>query len=201
MRTWPRLAEQIRARTARPDPDPCGEDGGFGERSLRLTRHFQGHAHLDADLTPPAASALQAVLDALGGRAGPEDLRNPQQRDHDALEEACRRLIGGGLPGRAGQPTQIQLHLTLSQLLGQAEADQAAAAWITANGVPAPPGADCDAQITPIVTGNPDAGILDQLAATLLSGGTGAAGTAGGGFGGSVLGADAAAAAAAVAGS
>ncbi len=165
-------AEQIRARTAGPDPDPCGEDGGFGERSLRLTRHFEGHAHLDADLTPPAASALQAVLDALGGRAGPEDLRNPQQRDHDALEEACRRLIGGGLPGRAGQPTQIQLHLTLSQLLGQAEADQAAAAWIAANGVPAPPGADCDAQITPIVTGNPDAGILDQLAAILL-GGTG----------------------------
>ncbi len=185
-------AEQIRARTARPDPGPCGEDGGFGERSLRLTRHFEGHAHLDADLTPPAASALQAVLDALNGRAGPEDLRNPQQRDHDALAEACRRLIGGGLPGRAGQPTQIQLHLTLSQLLGQAEADQAAAAWIAANGVPAPPGADCDAQITPIVTGNPDAGILDQLAATLLSGGTGAAGTAGGGFGGSVLGADAA---------
>ena len=175
-------AEQIRARTAGPDPDPCGEDGGFGERSLRLTRHFQGHAHLDADLTPPAASALQAVLDALNGRAGPEDLRNPQQRDHDALEEGCRRLIGGGLPGRAGQPTQIQLHLTLSQLLGQAEADQAAAAWIAANGVPAPPGADCDAHITPVVTGNPDAGILDQLANILLSGGT-SAGKAGTGAG------------------
>ncbi|MGH3276312.1 MAG: hypothetical protein ACRDNZ_18545 [Streptosporangiaceae bacterium] len=40
------------------------------------------------------------------------------QRHHDALEEACRRLIAaGGLPDRAGQPTQIQLHLTLEELL------------------------------------------------------------------------------------
>jgi Domain of unknown function (DUF222)/HNH endonuclease len=163
------LAEQIRARTAPPDTDPCGEGDGFGNRRLRLTRHYQGHAHLDGDLTPPAASALQAVLDSLNGRTGPEDLRSPEQRDHDALEEACRRLVAGGLPDRAGQPTQIQLHLTLSQLLGRPEADEAAAAWIAANGVPAPPGADCDAAITPIVTGTADSGILNQLATILLS--------------------------------
>jgi hypothetical protein len=52
------------------------------------------------------------VLDALGGRAGPEDTRSRAQRDHDALVEGCRRLIAaGGLPGRAGQPAQIQLHI------------------------------------------------------------------------------------------
>ncbi|MGO9162605.1 MAG: HNH endonuclease signature motif containing protein, partial [Streptosporangiaceae bacterium] len=43
-----------------------------------------------------------------------------RQRDHDALEEACRRLIAaGGLPGRAGQPTQIRLHLTLDDQQNQ----------------------------------------------------------------------------------
>ena len=178
------LAEELRRRTARPDTDPCGQGDGFGGRRLRLTRHYQGHARLDGDLTPPAASALQAVLDSLNGRAGPEDLRSPEQRDHDALEEACRRLIAGGLPDRAGQPTQIQLHLTLSQLLGQAEADPAAAAWITANGTPAPPGADCDAAITPVVTGTVDPGVLDHLAAILL---TSPGSMPGGGAAGSVL--------------
>jgi hypothetical protein len=37
------------------------------------------------------------VLEALGKRAGPEDLRSKWQRHHDALEEACRRLIGAGM--------------------------------------------------------------------------------------------------------
>jgi hypothetical protein len=163
------LAEELRRRTAGPDSDEG--DGGFADRALTLTPHFRDNARLDGDLTPDAAAAVQAVLDALGGRAGPEDTRSRAQRHHDALAEACRRLIAAGeLPGRAGQPTQIQLHMTLSQLLGQSEADPAAAAWIAANGAPAPPGADCDAAVTPIVTGTVDPGILDQLAAILLDG-------------------------------
>ncbi len=166
------LAEQIRVRTARPDSDSDSEDDGFGDRRLWLTPHFRGNARLDGDLTPDAAAAVRAVLDALGGRAGPEDTRSRAQRDHDALAEGCRRLIAaGGLPGRAGQATQIQLHMTLSQLLGQSEADSAAAAWIAANGTPAPPGADCDAAITPVVTGMVDPGVLDQLATIFLSNG------------------------------
>jgi hypothetical protein len=130
------LAEEIHRRCARPDADD-GDDS-FARRRLRLTHHYQGHAHLDADLTPPAAAAVKAVLDSLGRKTGPEDDRTQPQRDHDALEEGCRRLVAGGLPSRAGQPTQIQLQMTLSQLLGQPEADQAAAAWIAANGTPAP---------------------------------------------------------------
>ena len=81
------LAEELRRRTAPPDTDGDG-DGGFGERRLWLTRHYHGNARLDADLTPDAAAAVQAVLDALGGRAGPEDTRSRAQRDHDALAEA-----------------------------------------------------------------------------------------------------------------
>jgi hypothetical protein len=52
------------------------------------------------------------------------------QRRHDALEEACRRLIRSGmLPGRAGQPTQVLVHMTLGQLRGIPGASPAEDAW------------------------------------------------------------------------
>ncbi len=109
------LAEEMRARTAPPDSD--GGDDGSG-RSLRLDLHYRGAGRLRGDLTPRCAAALQAVLEALGKKAGPEDTRSRPQRDHDALEEACRRLIAArNLPQRAGQPTQISLHMTLDDLL------------------------------------------------------------------------------------
>jgi 5-methylcytosine-specific restriction endonuclease McrA len=150
------------ARSAPADTDP--EDENFIARNLRLARHFRGHGKLDGDLTPECAAALQAVLDALGKRAGPEDLRSPGQRRHDALQEMCRRLIAaGGLPDRAGQPTQIQLHMTLQQLLGLDGAEETVAGWPAAG-----PGWDCDASISPIVTGTLDADLLNQLASQLL---------------------------------
>jgi len=159
-----RLAEEIRRQTARPDPD---EDDGFDDRSLHLARTFQGAGTLRGDLTPQCAAALAAVLEALGKRAGPEDLRSKWQRDHDALEEACRRLIAaGGLPERAGQPTQIQLSMTLDQLRGLPGAGAVEAAWAAAM---AGPGYDCDATIVPVVTGHIDAQILGQLTAALLA--------------------------------
>ena len=153
-----RLAEEMYRRCATPDTDPEGEN--FINRNLRLVTHFRGHGKLDGDLTPECNAALQAVLDALGQRAGPADLRSPDQRRHDALLEACRRLIAaGGLPDRAGQPTQIQLHMTLEQLLGLDGAADAIAGWPMAG-----PGWDCDASISPIVTGTLDADLLEQLA-------------------------------------
>ena len=74
---------------------------------------------LTGNLTPQCTAALGAVLDALGKKAGPEDTRTVWQRRHDAVEEMCRRLIAaGGVPDRAGQPAQIQVHMTLDQLRG-----------------------------------------------------------------------------------
>ena len=111
------LAEEMRRRTARPDTD--GDDG-FTGRGVRLDVTFGQAGKLEGDLTPQCTAALSAVLDALGKRAGPEDLRSPRQRRHDALEEACRRLLAAGcVPARAGQPAQIQLHMTLDQLRGR----------------------------------------------------------------------------------
>jgi Domain of unknown function (DUF222)/HNH endonuclease len=109
------------------------------------------------------------VLDALGKRRGPEDERTKGQRLHDALEDACRRLIGSGcLPDRAGQPTQIVLHMDLDRLRGLPGAPEAEAAW--AGQASAGPGDDCDAQIVPVATGRIDPGVLDRLAAALLHG-------------------------------
>jgi hypothetical protein len=85
------LAEEILRRCAQPDTD--GDDG-FAGRSLHLDTTFRGAGKLNGNLTPQCAAALQAVLDALGKRRGPEDLRTNGQRLHDALEDACRRLIG-----------------------------------------------------------------------------------------------------------
>ncbi len=130
-----------------------------------------GAGRIDGDLTPRCAAAVQAVLDALGKKAGPEDTRTAGQRRHDALEEACRRLIASQcLPDRAGQPTQIQLHMSLDDLLRRMEASGETAAGGDRPVLPGPaamPGDECDATIIPVVTGRVDYDLLDRLTAQL----------------------------------
>ncbi len=190
------LAEEIRRRTARPDTD--GDDG-FKDRSVSLDVTFGQAGKLTGNLTPQCTAALLAVLDALGKKTGPEDTRTVWQRRHDAVEEMCLRLIAaGGVPDRAGQPAQIQVHMTLDQLRGlNGERGAGAQAGWAAAWPPAGPGADCDASIVPVVTGHLDHQLLSQLAAELLrrqpgqngsglpgSGQGGAAGIGGAGRGG-----------------
>ena len=162
------LAEEMRRRCAQPDGDA---DDGFADRWLRLDRTLHGAGRVEGDLSPQCTAALDAVLDALGKKTGPEDTRTKGQRHHDGLEEACRRLIASGcVPDRAGQPTMIQLHMTLDQLRGldgAAGAAGAEAAW-AARGPAAAPGSDCDAVIVPVVSGHVDPAVLDQLTAALL---------------------------------
>jgi hypothetical protein len=189
------LADQMRRTLARPDE---GDDDGFEDRQLRLATTIGGAGKLTGDLTPGCAAALAAVLDALGKKAGPEDLRTERQRHHDALEEACRRLIGSGcVPDRAGQPTRIQLHMSLEDLArrlaggtaggtGPEAGHRADPGWadvvgrlwprLTPGATPAPepvpwpaaaPGQECDARIVPVVTGRVDHDLLDKLTAQL----------------------------------
>ena len=141
-----------------------------------------GAGRAEGDLTPGCAAALAAVLEALGRKAGPEDTRTGAQRRHDALEEACRRLIRAGMvPGRAGQPTQAFLHMTLAQLRGLPGASAAEAAWAAARVSqpgwvtgPEAEAAACDATVVPVVTGHVDWIALDRLAdACLLAHGIG----------------------------
>jgi Domain of unknown function (DUF222) len=168
------LAEQMYQRS---QTGPTDDDGGFDDRRLWLDLTFGGAGRLTGDLAPGCAAALTAVLDALGKRAGPEDLRTATQRRHDALEEACRRLIAAGMvPGRAGQPTQILLHLSLGQLRGLPGASAAEAAWAAGRAQagwltgPEADAAACDASLVPVVTGHVDLTALEQLTDVFLAG-------------------------------
>jgi hypothetical protein len=161
-----RLAEEMRRRLAQPDDG----DDGFEDRQVRLQATLGGAGRLDGDLTPKCAAAVQAVLDALGKKAGPEDTRTQRQRHHDALEEGCRRLIASGcVPDRAGQPTKIQLHIGLDELTSRLSGTPAndAANPASLPGPAAAPGDECDAIIMPIVTGRVDHDLLGKLTATL----------------------------------
>ena len=122
-----RLAEAIYQRTRGPDD---GDEDDFGDRHFHLGITFSGAGRAQGDLTPGCAAALSAVLDSLGKKAGPEDTRTAAQRRHDALEDACRRLIATGmLPARGGQPTQVQVHLGLAELRDMPDAAAAERAW------------------------------------------------------------------------
>jgi Domain of unknown function (DUF222) len=180
------LAQQMHERSAPPDGDgPDGDgpggDDGFRDRRVWLDIHFRGAGKLNGDLTPECAAALTAVLDSLGKKAGPEDDRTASQRRHDALEEACRRLVGAGLPDTAGQPTQVQLHVTLDQLRdlpGAAGLERSwAAARAAGDGTPgwvydraAAEGYTCDAQLIPVVTGHLNPAALDAATDRYLAG-------------------------------
>jgi Domain of unknown function (DUF222) len=141
----------------------------------------------DGDGGAECAAALTAVLDSLSAPAGAEDTRTRDQRYHDALEQAMRRLVASGLlPERAGHPVKIWAHVSLAELralddgsvlqeewIGEmavrwaarrAEASEGSGgdggAWLNGKAVGA---VACDAIITPVVTGDVDPGALDDL--------------------------------------
>ena len=164
-----------RARTS-PDRD----SDGFEERALWLDTTFGGAGRLHADLTPACAAALSVVLEALGQKAGPEDTRTAAQRRHDAVEEACRRLISGQLiPGRDGQPPHLTVHIDLNDLRGGSAGSVLERSWTPARAAAGPgsvyltgaaaEAAACDAVLTTIVTGQIDWAVLDQLTTLWLT--------------------------------
>ena len=172
-----KLAREMLDR-AQTSPD-TGEDG-FDERALWLDTTFGGAARLQGDLTPACAAALTVVLDALGQKAGPEDTRTAAQRRHDAIEEACRRLIGGQMiPGRDGQPPHLSVHVDLTDLRRQPGGSILERSWTPAKAAagpgsayltgPAAEAAACDAVLTTIVTGQIDWQVLDQLTTLWLT--------------------------------
>ena len=104
-----------RARGDLPDEDP---DRDFADRGVKLATTFGGAGVVHGDLTAECAAAVAAVLDALSAPAGAEDDRTRDQRYHDALQEAMRRLVAADLlPERAGQPVKIWAHISLADLL------------------------------------------------------------------------------------
>jgi hypothetical protein len=166
------------------DDDP---DRPFRDRSVRLETTFQGAGVLSGELTPECAAVVNTVLDALSAPMGAEDTRSHQERFHDGLEEACRRLLAAGLvPERAGQPAKALARISLadliildpdSRLLNEWKAGVQArwAAYRAANSVNgsgdggawldggAATAFACDASITPVVFGEVDLAALEGL--------------------------------------
>ena len=180
------LAQEMIERAAVPD----GDDDGFADRALWLETTLAGAGRLTGDLTPACATALAAVLDALAAKAGREDTRSLSQRRHDALEEACQRLIAANMvPGRDGQPLHVVAHLDPAALAGPDRSTPAhdsparrgsvfegrwsLARAIAGSGAWCPTGPDaeaiaCDATVLPVVTGHVDWAAVDQLVSLAL---------------------------------
>jgi hypothetical protein len=141
---------------------------------------------LAGELSPECAAVVGAVLDALSAPAGAEDARSREQRYHDGLHEAMRRLAASDLlPERAGQPVRVWAHMSLADLLrleGSSALQeewtaQVRAAWATRRAAASETGSDggawldgdaaegiaCDAAMAPVVTGDVNVAVLEDL--------------------------------------
>jgi Domain of unknown function (DUF222) len=175
-----------RSRSGTPDGDGGDPGRAFEDRSVRLLTTIYGAGVLTGDLTPECAAVVSTVLDALSAPAGAGDTRTREQRYHDALAEAMRRLVAAGLvPDRAGQPARVLAHISLPDLLdldtGSALMREwtarVRAQWAAARAAASQAGGDggvwlegqaaeafaCDATITPVVTGEVHLTGLDDL--------------------------------------
>ena len=172
-----------RSRAGEPDED---KEESFEDRALRLVTTLGGAGVLHGDLTPECAAAVQAVLDALSAPADAEDTRTQEQRCHDALGEAMRRLTAAGmLPERAGQPVKAWVHIPLAVLIEMDGSTTLVKEWVTAmraawaaHRAAASEGGGnigawldgdtaravaCDAAIAPVVTGEVNPAALEDM--------------------------------------
>jgi hypothetical protein len=186
LRALAAICAEIRYRTAQPDPDD--ENDKHLDRGISFDTTFDGAGVLRGDLTPECAAMVQAVLDTLSAPQGGGDLRTRPQRYHDALEEAMRRLLASDLlPKRAGQPVKALVHISFADLCqmdtdsalqdkwiaeyrAQWAAHRAAASVATGDGGAWLEGdaareIACDAMTVPVVTGDIDAGAVEELIA------------------------------------
>ncbi|MGH3289891.1 MAG: DUF222 domain-containing protein, partial [Streptosporangiaceae bacterium] len=100
-------------RASRPD----GDEDGFDDRYVQVATTFGGAGVIRGNLTPECAAAVQAVLEALGKKAGTEDPRTEGQRFHDALQQGCELLIRAKMvPDRAGADTHVAVHIPFPRL-------------------------------------------------------------------------------------
>jgi hypothetical protein len=166
------VAEQ-KWHASRPDAD----DDGFDDRYVQVGTTFEGAGVIRGNLTPECAAAVQAVLEALGKKAGAEDTRTEGQRFHDALQSGCELLIGAKMvPDRAGADTHVLVHIPFPQLRQHPGAPEAEEVWL--RGTAGEPGyltgkdaeaAACDALAVPVVTGHADMRVVDKIIALALA--------------------------------
>ena len=160
-------------RASRPDAD----EDGFDDRYVQAATTFGGAGVIRGNLTPECAAAVQAVLEALGKKAGAEDTRTEGQRFHDALQAGCELLIGAKMvPDRAGADTHVAVHIPFPELRQRPGAPEAEEVWL--RGAAGEPGyltgkdaeaAACDAVAEPVVTGHADMRVVDKIIGLALA--------------------------------
>jgi len=193
-----------RSRQDKPDTDPGDDDGGPGaagpdgegqgrerdqrqdDRGVKIATTFGGAGWIREDLTPECAEFVRTVLDSLSGPVNSDDDRSHEQRYHDALQEAMRRLIAAGLvPERAGAAVNVLAHMSLADLMlmegssalleewtsglrarwagHRAAAEEAGGhqgLWLDGDAAQA---LACDASVTPVVVGDVNPAAFDDL--------------------------------------
>jgi 5-methylcytosine-specific restriction endonuclease McrA len=178
------LAAEIYARSLPDEETDPGQS--FDDRRVAVETTFGGAGVISGDLTPECGALVTTVLESLSAPAGAEDTRTKEQRYHDGLQEAMRRLVAGGLlPERAGQPVKVWAHVSLAELRAMDDGSvlagqwigEMAARWAARRAAASEGGGDggawlegkaaravaCDASLTPVVTGDVDPGALDDL--------------------------------------
>ena len=168
-----RRSREQKWRASRPDAD----DDGFDDRYVQAGTTFGGAGVIRGNLTPECAAAVQAVLEALGKKAGSEDTRTEGQRFHDALQQGCELLIRAKMvPDRAGADTHVAVHIPFPELRQRPGAPEAEEVWL--RGTAGEPGyltgkdaeaAACDAVAEPVVTGHADMRVVDKIIALALA--------------------------------
>jgi hypothetical protein len=179
------LAAEMYARSL-PAPDDEQPDETFEDRRVTVETTFDGAGVMSGDLTPECGAVVTAVLESLAAPAGAEDTRTREQRYHDALQEAMRRLVVSDLlPERAGQPVKAVVHVSLAELRAMDDGSLLEGEWVTAiraqwaahRAAASEGGSDggawldgdaaraaaCDAALTPVVTGEVEIRVLDDL--------------------------------------
>ena len=119
---------------ADPDgPEPVDDQSQQDRRYMELKQRRDGMWHLQGRLTNILGAQLNAILDPLakprntsiddpdGTTTTIPDPRPSMQRLHDALEEACAKLLkSADLPSVGGIPASVIVTITLEDLLAKA---------------------------------------------------------------------------------
>jgi hypothetical protein len=187
------LAAEMYERSRQDTPDDEGSDGddegpgvGPDDRMVKVSTTLGGAGIIRGALTPECSEFVQTVLDALSAPSGADDDRTYEQRYHDALQEAMKRLVAAGLvPERGGAPVHVWAYISLGDLMliegssalleewtsglrARWAGHRAAAAaggghqglWLDGD---AAEGIACDAVVAPVVVGDVNLAAFDDL--------------------------------------
>jgi hypothetical protein len=125
-----RFAHAVVAAADPDGPEPIDDQRQHDRRYVELTQRCDGMWHLQGRLTNTVGAQLDTILDPLttprstttededGNITQIPDQRPSVQRLHDALEEACARLLkSGDQPSVGGVPASVIITITLEELL------------------------------------------------------------------------------------